>query len=256
MENKVEKLEEKGKNILDETMDEYESRPRTLSQRKELVIGILAVTFSLFQLYTSWAGPFVDLVQRSIHIAFAFSLLFATFPPKKKSKKRDQILWIDWILIGASLVCSLWVTYSAERMVENPGDSIPIDLVLGIIMVFIVLEGARRVIGPVLPGISLFIILYAWLIPYLPGSWASRGFSLRSIIENLYVSTIGIWGMVTGISASVIAGFLIFGVMLQKLRGGRPSWTWPCESREDLTAGRQKSPVSHRPFLALYQGAL
>lgn len=50
--------------------------------------------------------------------------------------------------------------------------------------------------------------------------WQHRGFSLRSIIEILYLGPIGIWGLTVGLSATMIAGFLIFGAMLQELGGG------------------------------------
>ena len=202
-------------------MDEYEAQPRTLYPRMEFIFGIVAITLSLFQLYTSWRGPFDNLVQRSVHIAFVFVILFATYPLKRKSVKRNEILWIDWILIILTLICTIWVALNANRFIDNPGESTRVDFILGVLIIPLVLEGSRRVIGPVLPIIAILTILYALAGQYLPGSWAHRGFSIRLVAETLYISSIGIWGLVTGISATLIAGFLIFGVFLQKTGGGK-----------------------------------
>ena len=201
-------------------MDEYEAQPRTLYPRMEFIFGIVAITLSLFQLYTSWRGPFDNLVQRSVHIAFVFVILFATYPLKRKSVKRNEILWIDWILIILTLICTIWVALNANRFIDNPGESTRVDFILGVLIIPLVLEGSRRVIGPVLPIIAILTILYALAGQYLPGSWAHRGFSIRLVAKTLYISSIGIWGLVTGISATLIAGFLIFGVFLQKTGGG------------------------------------
>ncbi len=201
-------------------IDEYESQPRKLTARTDLIVGIIAISLSLFQIYTSWIGPFENLIQRSIHIGLAFTILFAIYPPTKRSVKRNQILWTDWIIIGLSLVCTIWVILNTNRFIEYPGDSTTIDLVLGGVLTLLILEGARRVIGPPLPVIAIIAILYALFGHHLSGQFAHKEFSIRMIIDSLYTSSIGIWGLITGISASLIAGFLIFGVMLEKTGGG------------------------------------
>jgi len=200
--------------------DEYEAQPRRLEPRINLSIGIIAVTLSLFQLYTSWRGSFDVFIQRPLHIAFVFTILFAIYPPRKKSGRKNKILLIDWILIASTLICTIWVMINADQFMEGISDSTLTDLVLGAIIVLLVLEGSRRVLGPVLPVIACLAIFYAIFGSYVPGIWAHRGFSIKAIIEQLYMSNIGIWGFITGISATIIPGFLIFGTLLQKTGGG------------------------------------
>ncbi len=122
--------------------------------------------------------------------------------------------------MAASLACTIWVIFNGDRFIENFGEALPIDMVFGIALVLIILEAGRRVLGPVLPLLALVTILYALLGGYVPGSWAHRGFSLSTIIMHLYTTSIGIWGLVVSISATIIPGFLIFGVMLEKTGGG------------------------------------
>ena len=202
-------------------LDDFEAQPRALSFRMDLLAGILATSLSLFQLYTSWVGPFDIFIQNPIHVAFAFTIVFLTYPVIRRGRKRDEILWIEWILVAAALVTTIWVMIHAEQYIEDPRGSGTIDLVLGTVIILLILEAARRILGPVLPIIATLTILYALLGQYLPGSWSHKGFSFRMTLEHLYMGTNGIWGLVTGISATIIPGFLIFGVLLEKTGGGK-----------------------------------
>jgi TRAP transporter 4TM/12TM fusion protein len=201
-------------------MDEYEAQPRKLKHRGELIVGSIAIALSLFQLVTSWTGPLMDFSQRAIHIAFVFTILFAIYPPIKKSLNRDKILWIDWLLIVLSLACTIWVVINGDRYIENPSEPTTIDLILGTIMIVIVLEATRRVLGLALPIIAIVLMMYAFIGPLLPGVWAHRGFGFEIFIANLYTNNVGMWGFITGISATIISGFLIFGTVLEKTGGG------------------------------------
>jgi len=202
-------------------MDDFEAQPRKLSFRMDSLVGIIAIALSLFQLYTSWVGPFDIFIQTPIHIGFAFVIVFITYPIIRKSKKRDQILWFEWVLVAAALISTIWVMINSERYIEDPRGSGTIDLILGVVIILLILEAARRILGPVLPIIATLTILYALLGQYLPGTWAHKGFSLRMTFEHLYMGTNGVWGLVTGISATIIPGFLIFGVLLEKTGGGK-----------------------------------
>ena len=88
------------------------------------------------------------------------------------------------------------------------------DFVLGIALVLIILEGARRTTGPFLPLLAVAMILYALFGHLIPGSWGHAPFSPQYVLENIYLSELGIWGMVTSLSASLIAIFIIFGAFL------------------------------------------
>jgi TRAP transporter 4TM/12TM fusion protein len=200
-------------------VDEYESQPRTLQPRMDVGIGVIAIALSLFQLYTSWRGSFDVYIQRPIHIALVFLILFFIFPMRKKGEARNRIHWLDWLLAGSALICTIWVMLNVDRFLESFA-SVPLDIVFGTLMILVVLEGTRRILGPVLPILFTVTILYALFGRYLPGSWGHRGFTIQMLIETLYTGQNGLWGMITGISASLIPGFLIFGVILEKLGGG------------------------------------
>ena len=127
---------------------------------------------------------------------------------------------VDFLAMILGIVVCTHVALNYDRIMLNPGISSRWDLILGIIATLLVLEMTRRILSWILPTIAVLAILYAYFGPYLPDAFAHRGFSLEYILETLYMSTSGIWGSVTGVSATVVAGFLIFGAILYYTGGG------------------------------------
>ncbi len=201
-------------------VEDFEATPRELGKGMKIALGIYMVMLSIFQLYTSYVGPFPDLIQRGIHLFFVLPAAFVLYPAFKKSAKRDIIPIMDWAFIILAAVTTLWIVFNYERIMLNLGYSTRADLLLAPLMIIIILECTRRILGPVLPTLVLLLIIYALVGPYLPGRWAHRGFSLGMILRSLYLEPDGIFGYVVGISANVIAGFLIFGIILSETGGG------------------------------------
>jgi TRAP transporter 4TM/12TM fusion protein len=199
--------------------DPDEAVARSLKGRVAMVASVIAVMFTLFQLYTGVFGAFPDLIQRSVHIGFAMVLGFLLYAATNRSPK-DRFSVIDLIGMILGIVVCTHAALNYDRIMMNPGVSSRWDLVLGIIATLLVLEMTRRILSWVLPAIGILTILYAFLGPYLPDLFAHRGFGLEYIIETLYMSTSGIWGTVTGVSATIMAGFLIFGSVLFYTGGG------------------------------------
>ncbi|MEW6672557.1 MAG: TRAP transporter permease [Thermodesulfobacteriota bacterium] len=200
-------------------VEEFETQPRKLARIPNLLLMSLMIGLSIFTLFTSWHGPFTVLIQRSIHLFFVLPAAFLIYPAFRKSPNRNQIPVIDVVIMVLAAIASLWITFNAERIQLNPGWSIPMDIVLAPIMILIVLEATRRILGLAIPAFLLFLIVYAFMGPYLPGRWSHRGFTIRMILETIYVDPSGLFGFILGISATVIAGFLIFGVVLSKTGG-------------------------------------
>ena len=210
------------KNIAPEKVvvkDPDEKVARILKGPISVVASVIAVLLALFQLYTGVFGAFPDIIQRSIHVGFAMVLAFFLYSATGKSPK-DRFSAVDLIAMILGIVVCTHAALNYDRIMMNPGISSNWDLILGIIATLLVLEMTRRILSWVLPAIGLLTILYAYLGPYLPDLFAHRGFSLSYIIETLYMSTSGIWGTVTGVSATIMAGFLIFGSILYYTGGG------------------------------------
>src|SRR5512143_2656990 len=58
---------------------------RSLKRPFSTAAAAIAVLFTLFQLYTAFAGAFPDLIQRSIHMGFSVVLAFLLYSASGRS---------------------------------------------------------------------------------------------------------------------------------------------------------------------------
>jgi TRAP transporter 4TM/12TM fusion protein len=178
------------------------------------------VVFASFQLYTAGFGFLVDLKQRAVHVFFGLSLLLLSYDFKKTSGPKSTLPAWDIGFIVVILLANINIFLVYEQIYLAPGFSTPKDLILGALLSFIVLETTRRSTGWVIPGLTILAMAYNFLGPYLPGSWSFTSFPLKHLLNSLYYSGNGIYGEITGVSATIVAVFIIFGSLLLFTGGG------------------------------------
>ena len=128
------------------------------------------------------------------------------------------------ILALLSAAACLYIVVSYDRLMEGIGlEARTYELYLGGAAILLVLEAARRATGNILPAIASAGIVYALLGQNIPGTWGHAGFGLSYVIEYLYLSPEGVWGVLTGISATLVAAYIIFGSILL-ITGGADSF--------------------------------
>lgn len=198
-----------------------ESVPFTLRGAGLVLVTVVGLALTIFHLVTGYFGALPNILQRAPHVGLALVLAFAVFSIRGSRRAETRIPLYDWALILITLTSSTYVILIYDRIMGFDYRPTTLDLVMGGAMVLLVLEAARRVIGLLFPMLAVGTLLYAYFGPHFPGIWAHRGVPLDLIIEVLYTSTRGLWGMVTGISATVIAMFVIFGATLLTTGGGR-----------------------------------
>jgi TRAP-type uncharacterized transport system fused permease subunit len=137
------------------------------------------------------------------------------FPLGKGKNKSALLKAIDIFFLLAALICGIYQYIEWPIVINNAGFIMQRDIIFGIIMIIVVLEASRRVVGMPMAIIALAFLAYAFFGQYLHGSFATKGFSLDWIINVLYMSPDGIYGMPLGVSASYIVLFVIFGAFLQ-----------------------------------------
>ena len=180
-----------------------------------LLISLVCIMFTFFQIYTAGFGQYPNMIQRSIHAAFSLVLCFLILPTYKvkPSKGRPSVLNIILALISA-ILC-IYIVFSYDRLMEGIGlEALPYEMVMGGVLILLILEAARRATGVILPILASATIGYALLGGYIPGDWGHAGFSFQYVIEYLYLGPEGLWGVLTGISATLVAAFIIFGAIL------------------------------------------
>ena len=186
------------------------------------VVTVIAVSLSIYQLYTAGVAALTALVQRSIHLAAILALTFLLKPAFKSVSKDRLNLWmlIDWLLVAASIACTLYICINLTAIFERQGDWLPMDRAVSIIGTLLVMEACRRVIGGIMTGICVAAVLYAYFGPYMPELIIHKGYSLERITTTLWLTTEGIFGLPIGVAATFVYVFVLFGAFLETTGGG------------------------------------
>jgi TRAP transporter 4TM/12TM fusion protein len=178
------------------------------------VIFWIAVAFSCFQLFTAAWAILPSQVVRSVHVGFLLLMVFAL---AAKSTPNSPVRYFTlWTLAIGAFVLSFyhWVFYS--DLIVRAGDPSTTDIVVGVIVILLVFEGARRMMGPALPIICATFLAYALLGHLLPNPLNHRGYYFEQVIEQLYLGTEGIYGIPTYVSSTFIFLFILFGAFLER----------------------------------------
>jgi TRAP transporter 4TM/12TM fusion protein len=173
-----------------------------------------ALGFSTFQLLVAAFSPLSSQITRSLHVGFLLLLAYLIYPARKRNANASRILWHDWLLAlgGFALGFYHWI-FEAE-LILRAGEPTITDLVVGVIIVVLVFEAARRVMGLALPIVCGLFLLYGLFGQYLPEAIAHRPFGVDQVISQLYLGTEGIYGTPILVSVTYIFLFILFGSFL------------------------------------------
>ncbi len=189
-------------------------RTRQLTGGTSVLVGLVAVAFSVFQLVVAAFSPLSSLVTRSIHVGFLMLLAYLLYPPRERSR-HDRLPWFD-LLIGAGCFgLGLYHMIFEADIVQRGGDPTATDMVVGIAVVVLLFEAARRVLGLALPIVCATFLAYGMFGQYLPGELGHRPYGVDQIVSQLHLGTEGIYGIPTLVSATYIFLFILFGAFLE-----------------------------------------
>ncbi len=200
---------------------------RVLPPFQSHLVAMIAILWAFFQLSLPCFLIIDSTKERAIHLAFAITLLFLVSPCFKKTIKfcsflsaRDRIPLIDYALAAAGALTALYIVLDYEGIAMRAGAPTTRDLIVGSILVILLLESTRRVIGPALPVIALLFTGYAFAGPHMPDILAFKGVSLSRYLSNISLSTEGIYGIPLGVSSSIVYLFVLLGALLNKAGAG------------------------------------
>ncbi len=194
--------------------------PQTASRGTGLRGAIFAVAllFSTYQIWMAAFHPLSSQVIRAIHVGFVLLMIFILFPPFRGASPAAA-RWgrmLGWALGLIGFVFSLYHWVYEPELTARAGELVPMDWVIGVTLVALVFEAARRAMGWGLPLICGIFLLYGLFGQYLPGVLAHRGFGLDQIVSTLAFGTEGIYGTPTYVSSTYIFLFILFGAFLEQ----------------------------------------
>ena len=215
--------------------DEGGSR-RILKSWNLKLVGFLAITWSLFQLWYASPLPFlldfgklIDVPARAIHLAFGMGLCFLAYPALK-SKRNSSINIFDFILALVSILATFYLVIEYEGLVyrqgilssvELFGFKISYELILGSIGILLLLEATRRAIGIPLVAIALIFLLFSIFGQKMPDLISHQGLSLTRLVGYHWFGGEAIFGIPISVSVSFIFLFVLFGATLDAAGGGK-----------------------------------
>ena len=200
-------------------------RPQGLSK---YIIPTIAVLWSSFQLsIASWLildSTFI----RAIHLGFALLIVFLNYPLFKKTRfglsyfsDKDRIPLLDYFIGIIAAFAAIYIVVDYAGLITRYGAPITRDIIIGLILIVLLLEATRRVIGPALPAIASVFLIYCFLGPHMPDLIAFKGTSLNRLMGQMTMSTEGIYGIPLDVSATIVFLFVLFGAMLDKAGAGQ-----------------------------------
>jgi len=191
-----------------------------LTTNKERTIFWGGVLFAVLQLTLPVFLSLLDLQLRSIHVAFGVSLALLAFPASKKLKG-GKLLLLDLVTVAIVIAANVNIFFKTMDIYMYPGGAGTLDLILGVCLILVILDASRRTVGWAIPVLVVVLFLYVYFGHFLPGLWKLKGLSMRFVLNSVYYSALGIYGSVTGMSATFISLFIIFGALLSAGGGGR-----------------------------------
>lgn len=173
----------------------------------------VALLFSTYQIITAAFHPVTSQVLRAGHVGFLLLLVFLCYPAHGNKRPFQPLAWLLG-LAGMATFAYQWV-FEAD-LIQRSGDLTTADMAIGLLLIALVFEAARRVMGIALPLICGLFLAYALLGQYLPGDLAHRGYGLDQVINQLSFGTEGLYGTPTYVSATYIFLFILFGAFLEQ----------------------------------------
>lgn len=190
----------------------YRNRMQGFWQKTVVVVSCILIAYHMI---TSRFGMPPSFQHRAIHLGFILCLVWMYYPARKGSSQSRPSA-VDMILIGLTILLTVFTYYNIDALALRKGMAIQSDYYAGAVYIFLVLEACRRVSGKGLTILAIIFLIYAYFGPYFPGVLGHRGYSLERMIHQMYLTTQGIFGLPLGIAATYLILFIVFSNLLSK----------------------------------------
>ena len=157
------------------------------SARAQRVIFAIGVAFSVYQVFTAAFAPLSSVVMRALYVSFLLLLTFAMFPTFARGASRGS--WFGWGLAIVGVATGLYQWIFEANLIQRSGDLTTGDMAVGVVLLLLVFQAARRIMGIALPLICAGFLAFALFGQHLPGVLAHRGFGVDQIVNQMSFGT-------------------------------------------------------------------
>jgi TRAP transporter 4TM/12TM fusion protein len=221
----------------EEILEEFEAPTRKLKGTLGTIVSALAVITSLFALYGAF-GTVMTLVTRLVHVMLILTLTLLVYPAARKFKNRG--LGLDIALALISIFVFAYPFIDLEPFMYRVANPTSLDVIAGVLAMFLVLEATRRSTGFALPFLVLISLAYALWGGILPEPWGHRGYTMTRVVALEYMTLNGLFGTPVEVSSTFIILFTIYGAVLEISGAGKffVDFALGCMGKSKAGAGR------------------
>ncbi len=176
-------------------------------------ITTVAVSMSVFQLYVAFVGPPDAYVMRGLHLGFALALAYLVLPGWRGTAERPGL--VDLALLTLAVLAAVYPMWNLDYITSRMyyvDDPVFWDYVFGISLILLIMEATRRATGLALPITAAVFLLYGL-------TWGNQ--SVGIMLDQLYLTTEGIFGIPLYVSATYVMLFILFGAFVERSGAGK-----------------------------------
>jgi TRAP transporter 4TM/12TM fusion protein len=173
---------------------------------------------SLYHLYAAY-GIVTTTTLRYVHVGFMLFLVFTLFPATRR--RRNRFSWVDIACALLGVATLAYAILGGDDFQDRSTMPNQLDMFMGVALVVLVLEAARRSTGWIMPFVCVLFLAYAMAGPYLPAPWTHRGYDVGRLVGTMYMTLEGVFGTAIDVSSSLIILFTIYGAFLQLSGAGK-----------------------------------
>ena len=187
------------------------------------IVRLIAIGLSTFHIYTAYFGTFYPYVQRSVPVMLALILTFLTVRASAKDRDRDApVPLYDWGLALLAVPVIGYITFNSDYLANRwpMTPSFPVtdlQIIFGVLATLLILEATRRILGWPLVIVAAVALLYTYYGEYSPFLvLRHRAYTFEHMLDYIYLTDNGIWGIALGVAATYIVLFIIFGAFAER----------------------------------------
>ncbi len=178
-----------------------------------LVTIAVGVAMVLYHMWAIGFGSPEAVWFRGTHLLFALTLTFLIFRVSGKPEGTPSPL--DLVLLVLAALPILYLFYNYDYVVNRifyVDDLYLSDKIMGVILIVLLMEAVRRVLGWALPITAICFLTYGLFIARLEP---------QRMLDQLYMTTEGIFGIPLSVSATYVLIFVVFGTFMERTGTGQ-----------------------------------
>ncbi len=220
----IDRIGGRGEYMREEKIDFRTEKREVLYKRSEIILGI---AWALFQLGLSRIFILNNVTVRLVHLAFAMSLatLLSLHPgriwlrekkPPRSEHAGKSLAIIRLLVLAISVGAIIYLLVDRVGIASRAGRPIGRDIIIGVVLVITLIYITKQNIGIWLPIIAVGFSLAIFFGEFLPRFLAFRGASVGTYVNQVVLSTEGIFGIPLDVSANTVYLFVLLGALLGK----------------------------------------